>query len=109
MGKPKGLPKTGGRKAGTPNKASLSPDVLFESYDFDVVGEFLESVKDLKPSDKTIALLKFMEFVFPKKKSLESFSEYPDKKDQASSLDLSRISDSELKKLEEIVTKASTH
>lgn len=104
MGKPKGLPKTGGRKAGTPNKSSLSPEELYTSYGFDVVGEFLNSVKDLKPSEKTTALLKFMEFVFPKKKSLESTIEVTDQ-ELDSPRDLRKLSDSELRVLEELIVK----
>lgn len=72
----KGHKKVGGKKKGTPNKRNT----IFESLEeirtvkgqpLDVVKLFFEGVMDMPSFQRVDALLKFMEFLYPKQKNLE--------------------------------------
>lgn len=64
----KGKTKTGGRVAGTPNKATTDIRTkiaaLIDNH-FDTIQGDLE---DLEPKDRVTAYLKFLEYVLPKKR-----------------------------------------
>lgn len=72
----KGHKRVGGRQKGTPNKRNT----IFESLEeirtvngkpLDVVKLFFEGVMDMPSFQRVDALLKFMEFIYPKQKHLE--------------------------------------
>ncbi|HEY1078504.1 MAG TPA: hypothetical protein VGE46_00330 [Bdellovibrio sp.] len=66
MSRPKGTPKTGGRKKGTRNLRTL---VLRESLDrvgFDIVQELYELYPKLEPETQAKILMSFLPFLFPK-------------------------------------------
>ena len=67
MGRPVGLPKTGGRKAGTPNKTSRHMIQLLESLEFNVIEQIINDMPDLKPSERVKTCLALLPFVYPKK------------------------------------------
>lgn len=66
--RPSGLPKTGGRKKGTPNKKSYLLDYHLEENDFDLVKELLTLYPTLENQQKVNLLLKLLEFSYPKRK-----------------------------------------
>lgn len=72
--KPKGLPKTGGRKKGTPNKNTLSLLQRLQELDFDLVGELIKGIQKQDGDRQVDSLLKLMEFIYPKRKPLEDHS-----------------------------------
>ncbi|NPS37551.1 hypothetical protein [Pseudomonas aeruginosa] len=45
-GRPKGLPKTGGRSKGTPNKATIDVKVLAQQYSEEAVKSLVEIMRD---------------------------------------------------------------
>lgn len=62
-GRPKGLPKTGGRKKGTPNKNNLRLRYRFEERGFDFVREVMETINEMtEPEARMVALLKLAPF-----------------------------------------------
>ena len=66
MPRPKGTPKTGGRKKGTPNLKTL---VLRESLNrvgFDIVKELSDVYPNLDASTKAKVLMSFLPYLFPK-------------------------------------------
>ena len=66
MARAKGLPKSGGRMKGTPNKKT---ELLRESLDqlnFDVPQKLVELIGQLTPSEQLTALLKLIEYTYPK-------------------------------------------
>lgn len=66
MSRPKGLPKTGGRKKGTRNLKTL---VLRESLDrvgFDIVQELHDLYPKLDAQTQAKILMTFLHFLFPK-------------------------------------------
>lgn len=73
----KGQPKIGGRKKGTPNKTTLS---VFEELEkivtedgepVSVVKMFFASVMDMPQFQRAEYLIKFMEFIYPRRKHSE--------------------------------------
>lgn len=56
-GKPKGLPKSGGRQIGTPNKANIRMRARFEEQGFDFAFEFTKAFRKLKTSSSKIEVL----------------------------------------------------
>lgn len=80
-----GAPKIGGRKKGTPNKKTAQLLPLFEQLkanNFDPVKRLLELYPVLEPSEQASLLLKLMDFIFPKKRSVET-TEKPSKEELA--------------------------
>src|ERR1700740_3661658 len=49
VGRPKGLPKTGGRKRGTPNRSTLSLREKLAALDYDSAVELVNIARDPKP------------------------------------------------------------
>lgn len=71
MSKPSGLPKTGGRLKGTPNKGSLSLDYLVENFEFNPLKELISILPTLEPDQRASILLRMLDFIYPKKKAIE--------------------------------------
>ncbi len=71
MGKPIGYPKTGGRKAGTPNKKSRHLIQLLEELNINLIEQIILEIPNLKPEEKVRTCLQLMPFVYPKKKPEE--------------------------------------
>jgi len=68
--KPKGLPKTGGRKTGSVNKVTSNvKNVLSQSINDDFVNTIFEEIKLIEsPSERVKIKLKILEFIIPKPK-----------------------------------------
>lgn len=77
----KGHKKYGGRKKGTRNKSSIMEK--FEEINFDVIAAIIESIAAQPEYMRADTLIKMLEFVYPKKKSM----------------DLNMMSDEELKQI----------
>ena len=74
MPKEKGSEKTGGRKAGTPNKTTSLGKKILEKYFFEDDGlkNLLHQIDDMEyEKDKVTAKIKLLEFVMPKQKEIE--------------------------------------
>jgi hypothetical protein len=70
MARVKGTPKTGGRKKGTPNKATSDLRTWINEL-LDNNRERLETdLGTLEPKDRIIILEKFMQYVIPKQQSV---------------------------------------
>jgi len=76
MAKPKGLPKSGGRQKGTPNKDTVS---LFDKCEAAGLDPFTELVKLCTLGEKEElrfqALKEVCQYLYPKRKSLELSNE----------------------------------
>lgn len=72
MSRPIGLAKTGGRKAGTPNKKTLSLQESLEANDFNLVDKLLELYPYLDTDKQAYTLLQLLSYVYPKRKSVEN-------------------------------------
>ncbi|OFZ20071.1 MAG: hypothetical protein A2X94_09155 [Bdellovibrionales bacterium GWB1_55_8] len=72
MAKPTGLPKTGGRKKGTPNKRTVGLQEALESHGLDVVGQLAALLPQLEVEQRASVLIDLMGFLFPKRKAIES-------------------------------------
>lgn len=72
MARQKGTPKTGGRKAGTPNKVTGT----LKEFIADLIDSNREQIeKDLKrlaPKDRLYILEKFVQYVIPKTQSMQA-------------------------------------
>lgn len=72
MARQKGTPKTGGRKAGTPNKVTGT----LKEFIADLIDSNREQIeKDLKrlaPKDRLHILEKFVQYVIPKTQSMQA-------------------------------------
>jgi len=69
-----GHKKLGGRKKGSLNKKTAALVPLLEqlkAHNFDIVGRLIETIPLLNPSEQVEALLRLMEFIFPKKRHTE--------------------------------------
>lgn len=72
----KGKAKTGGRQKGVPNKRhtifeSLEQIRTEDNVPIDIVKLFFDGLMTMPPYQRVDALLKLMEFVYPKQKLLE--------------------------------------
>lgn len=72
MARQKGTPKTGGRKAGTPNKVTGT----LKDFIADLIDKNREQIeKDLKrlpPKERLYILEKFVQYVLPKNQSVQA-------------------------------------
>ena len=69
MGRTKGTPKTGGRKAGTPNKTTQTTREFVQSI-LDANQEQLrDDLKKLAPKDRVNALLGLLPYIIPKQQA----------------------------------------
>lgn len=71
MAKEIGSPKTGGRQKGTPNKKTEALQNTLANHNFDIVEKLLELMPKLKEEKQAEILLGLMNYVYPKKKSME--------------------------------------
>jgi hypothetical protein len=79
-GKPKGLPKSGGRKKGTPNKNSTSLRDAMDRAGFNLAEEFIalyQQETDLEKKRNTLYFL--FRYVYPALKEVEQTPESGDK------------------------------
>lgn len=71
MSRTKGTPKTGGRKAGTPNRVTGTLKE-FVSNLIDQNREQIEKdLKALKPKDRLLVIERFMQYALPKQQSIK--------------------------------------
>ena len=71
MSKPIGLPKTGGRKKGTPNRRTLVVKSVAEALGLDVPARLVEILPKLHPDKQADVLLELMGYLFPKRKAID--------------------------------------
>ena len=74
MARKKGSPKTGGRKKGTPNKATLfgTQTIMDLLDDYQQSGLMTEDFKALKPNERMTLMKDLAGYIIPKKKALEA-------------------------------------
>jgi hypothetical protein len=70
MARPKGLPKTGGRKAGTPNKRRPIAEMC-EELGLDPFKEMAKIGSDLEHEKRFEALKELCQYLEPKRKAVE--------------------------------------
>lgn len=71
MPRPAGLPKTGGRKKGTPNKKTLALQDALTAAGLDVPIQITELLPQLEPTKRVDVLLELMAYLYPKRKAIE--------------------------------------
>lgn len=78
MGRPKGLPKTGGRKPGSKNKLNLGVREILEAENFDVIREMIllyqKTESEENPGYSSVAaklLTELASYIYPKRRSIE--------------------------------------
>jgi len=71
MGRPTGLPKTGGRVKGTPNKRSTHLATRLEESGFDPLSELLKIFPDFCRDRKASVLLSLLSYLYPKRKPVD--------------------------------------
>lgn len=71
MGRSKGTRKTGGRKAGTPNKKTLAFQDFLSEIDFSLPKRIMEILPSLKEDKQVEVLIKLMAYAYPKYRSIE--------------------------------------
>lgn len=71
MGRSSGLPKTGGRKLGTPNKKTAFLTEALEALKCDVPASIVEILPALPPEKRVDVLLQLMGYLYPKRKAVE--------------------------------------
>lgn len=71
MPRPTGLPKTGGRKSGTPNKKTALLHEALEAQGLDVPGRLAKLLPQLEPEKQADVLLELMSYLYPKRKALQ--------------------------------------
>jgi hypothetical protein len=92
MSRPIGLPKTGGRKKGTPNRRSTQLEERLCGLGLDVPGRLVEILPTLDPAHQAQVLLGLLTFIYPKRKAVDQTVEV----ELPSSDRLSALSDEEL-------------
>ncbi|NDV82266.1 hypothetical protein [Bacteroides sp. 51] len=70
MARPKGTPKTGGRKAGTPNKATLDTKQWIAAIIDNNRERFEKDLDSLEPKERIVIIEKLMSYVTPKMQSV---------------------------------------
>ncbi len=93
MSRAKGTPKTGGRKAGTPNKiTSTVKDWISQLID-ENRNQIEKDIKKLSPKDRLQVFEKLMQYVIPKQQSVRA------------DIDLSKLSEAQLDLIVDELTK----
>lgn len=67
-----GKKKTGGRKAGTPNKPTAELREALTELGIDPTAQLAEVLSQLEPKDKANVLVRLMAFIFPQRKAIEA-------------------------------------
>nr|BFD58107.1 hypothetical protein CKG001_02140 [Bdellovibrio sp. CKG001] len=65
-------PSGSGRKKGTPNKKSQLLEDIFASNNFNVPEQLISLLPKLSPDKQATILLSLMDYIYPKRKSVES-------------------------------------
>jgi len=86
-GRPKGLPKTGGRTKGTPNKVTRDLRGFLQKLLTENQAQIKRDLKELEPKDRLTILEKFMPYVIPKRTETDITADITD---------FSRFSDEDL-------------
>jgi hypothetical protein len=71
MARPSGLPKTGGRKTGTPNRKTAALKSIVDELGLDVPSRLRELLPNLSPEKQADVLLDLMSYLYPKRKAIE--------------------------------------
>ena len=71
MSRRPGLPKTGGRQKGTPNKKTQELEAIFSRVGVDVPTQIVELLPQLMPEKRVDVLMGLMAFLYPKRKAVE--------------------------------------
>lgn len=71
MSRQKGTPKTGGRKAGTPNKVTTTLKEFIAQLLDENREQIAEDLGKLTPKDRLLIFERFMQYVIPKQKEVE--------------------------------------
>jgi hypothetical protein len=71
MPRPSGLPKTGGRKKGTPNRRTGILAEELDHLDFHPAEHLVKLIPTLEPESQARALIELMGFLYPKRKAME--------------------------------------
>lgn len=72
MSREKGTPKTGGRKAGTPNKVTQSLKERIIDILNDNIDKFQKDIDSLSAKDRVSTFIGLMQFVLPKQQSVRA-------------------------------------
>lgn len=72
MGRLKGTGKTGGRKAGTPNKISSELKVWVKDLIDENRATFEKDLKELEPKDRLMIIEKLMTYILPKQQAISA-------------------------------------
>ena len=72
MGRKKGLPKTGGRQAGTPNKVSGTLKDFFSSLIDDSKEQIVLDLKALSPKDRLSIIERLLQYILPKQQAVSA-------------------------------------
>lgn len=59
--------KTGGRKRGTPNKATAKVKEVFQNFGFCPLSLIIELSEGLSPSERISILMKILPYLYPKR------------------------------------------
>ncbi len=72
MGRPTGIAKTGGRKKGTPNRASVAlSETISDCLGKTIPEAILERLNRITPSEQVRTLMGLMEYVYPKRRATD--------------------------------------
>lgn len=71
MARAMGLPKTGGRKKGTPNKLSLRLHDLLESCDLNPIVQISKLLPKLSAKEQTDVMLQLLPYIYPRRKTMD--------------------------------------
>lgn len=93
--------KTGGRKAGTPNKTTAEIKDLMQAFLESKIDELDEVYNQLEPKDKVNAIIKMLPYIVPKQMQMDLNASLT----QNIKPDLSKLTDEELHQLLAITQK----
>ena len=68
MGRPAGLPKTGGRGKGTPNRKTVLLREALDAKGISPVNRLCDLLVELTPKDQTSVLLELLPYLYPRRK-----------------------------------------
>lgn len=91
MARPAGIPKTGGRSKGTPNKRTLAFSETLSERGIDVLGEILTAAADLSERDRANIYLNLLPYQYPKRKPTDAPFSINDYLDQLPQNDLEML------------------
>ena len=103
MSRPKGTPKTGGRKAGTPNKVTQDAREWLTQLVEGNREQIERDLQSLDPKDRLQVLEKFMQYTMPKLQAVEATVH-----DDGPVYDYSKLTDDELLTLYRLLPKVQS-